>query len=121
MSSVFDNLTERATGMVGRDDFGRPPLSCVLKDDPTGQIRDYTTDRNEQFALTALLTVTYWANRAQRREARKVAEKTLASLLYSDALRALAGIRQAVSDGDRSLAMTRIADLEHTFVHGSPL
>ncbi len=119
MTSVFANLEGRATGMLGYDEFGRPRMSCVLDDSATGEIRDYTPDRNEQFALRAVLTVTYWANKAQRREAREVAEKTLASLLYHDALLELAKIRQAVMDGDRSRAMTCIAAAEAAFVHGS--
>ncbi len=71
MSTVFDNLTERATGMCRRDDFFGQPLRCTLADTATGQVRDYTPDRNEQFALSALVTVTYWANKAQRGDARR--------------------------------------------------
>ena len=118
MSTVFDNLTERATGMCRRDDFFGQPLRVTLSDEATGQIRDYTSDRNEQFALTGVLTVTYWANKAQRSDARRVAEKTLAHLLYSDVLRQVAMARQAVSDGDRVRAMNVLGDLEHLCVHG---
>ncbi len=119
MSTVFDNLTERATGMQGRDDFRGGPVTVSYADDKTGQVRDYTLDRNEQYALTAILTVTYWANRAQRADARKIAEKTLASLLYADLLRDVALVRHAISDGDAARAMTELSNLEHRYIHGA--
>ena len=109
---IFDKLIERATGMRRRNEFLRQPLAVDMREEATGKVRDYTADSNEEFALTAAVTVTYWANKAQRPDARRHAEHVLASFLYRDVLAGLSEVRHAIFDGAANEALAKIAELE---------
>lgn len=102
--SVFDNLEDRLTGMKRLNDFGSPVVALAIEERRTGKIRDYTLDANTEHELSAKLSVRFWANSAQINEARKVAERSLAHLLYADVLAKLQMIEHAISDGDQNAA-----------------
>lgn len=110
--SIFDKLIDRATGMRRRNSFFRQPVEVEIRDEPTGKIRPYVMDSNEEFTITAAVTVSYWANQAQRTDARRNAEHVLASFLYRDVLAGLSEVRHAIFDGDANDALAKIAELE---------
>lgn len=112
LTNFLCNLRERATGMCRPEEFMRKPAVFELDEHKTGEIRPYTPDRNEEYELTLTVGVRYWANKAQRSDARRNAESVLAHTLYKDVLAELSQIRHAVWDGDQSAALTRIAALE---------
>jgi len=71
----------------------------------TGEVRDYTPDRNQEWELRASLTVRFWANTSQVRESTKVARRVLASRIYSDVLAEFPRLRLALFSDDREEAL----------------
>lgn len=112
MTNALSNLRERATHMCRPEEFRRVPAVFDLKDDKTGERRYGSMDRNEEYELSLTVGVRYWANDAQRADARLNAEAVLARTIYEDVLRALSEIRHAVYDGDQRAAIARIGELE---------
>lgn len=100
MSDVFNRLMEKATGMCRGGNMWGQPVSLELRRRETGEIRPDTLDRNVEHELSAYIVVRFWANRAQLSQAREVAERTLANLLYHDVLGKLSEIEHAVMDSD---------------------
>ena len=96
------------------NEFMRKPGIFELKEALTGETRPYTSDRNEEYELLLRVGCTYWANAAQKVDARKNAESLIARLLYEDVLRAISGIRHAIHDGDQSAALGRLNELERS-------
>lgn len=111
--TVLSGLQERATGMCRPEEFMRKPGVFDLQEEKTGARRP-GLDRNEEYELRLIVGCRYWANTAQRIDARKNAEAVLAHTLYSDVLAALSGIRHAIYDGDRSAAISRLGELERS-------
>jgi hypothetical protein len=111
---IFNKLIDRSTGMRRRNDFFRRPVSVEMEDKATGNIRPYVMDSNEEFTLTAAVTVSYWANQAQRNDARRNAEHVLAGFLYRDVLAKLSEVRHAIFDGDANEALAKIGELEES-------
>jgi len=103
--SVFDKLQCVATGMRRPNDFGRHPVVVAVNERTTGNIRPHTLDANEEHELSVKIAVTFWANRAQIRRQRKVAEATLSHFLYADVLAKVQMIEHAIMDGDATAAM----------------
>lgn len=108
--SIWNNLQEHQTYRRNYSDFDKVRVS--LEDDTTGNVRPHILDANIEYVLRAAISVTFWANNAQHSEARKIAERHLASVLYGDALGDLACIRSAISDGDRIAALRACDALE---------
>lgn len=100
MSEVFHRLQLTATGMQRPENMWGDPLSVKLQQRETGEIRPHTLDANAEHELTLTLRVTFWANRAQLPDARKVAERSLATLLYQDVLAKISQIEHAIMDSD---------------------
>lgn len=109
---VLDTIQERCTGMQRPDEFERRPATFESVEGPTGRVRTFTPDRNEEYELQVKIGATFWANKAQLSRAREHAKRVLADLLYRDVLVELSGIRHAVYDGDRAAALQRLAELE---------
>src|SRR5688572_30795343 len=106
--SIFDKIQERLTGLVRLDWFGRQPLSMAFTEQETGETRP-VMDRCTQHQLVLELGVQFWANKAQYHDAKVIAKRSLANLLYRDVLSDLAGIEHAISDGNKLAALKRCA------------
>ena len=102
---ILSHVEEVTTGINRidefRDDGSFFKMGCV----ETGEYLPYTLDRNQEWRLTVTLTVTFWANQAQRHDAHKIAEKVLVSRLYGDVLADLNELRLQISNGDRVASM----------------
>lgn len=110
MDSILKQLTDRATGIRRRDPFasGHDYLDIDCK--TTGRERD---GFQEEWELSANLSVCFWANRAQYQRARGIAEQALVAFLYAEILGDLAQLRLHVSDGDRDACHRVISIIEH--------
>jgi hypothetical protein len=97
--SIFQKLEERATGLRMASSM-RQPVAVQLECEKTGNYRPHTLDANEEYELTCKVRATFWANRAQRDDGRRYAERALAEILYRDVIEALARIEHAISDGE---------------------
>lgn len=109
-NAMLSRLIERGTGM-------RKPEDCfALTEVATGDERPAGIATSYEYELRFAVGVRYWANHAQRGDARKRAEGMLAHQLYKDVISDLYEIRQAVSDGDRLKALRGIAELQSRLV-----
>ena len=108
---LFDRLEERTTGAQRPDDLWGAPLCAKMDSRETGEIRPYTVDRCTEHELTLRIAVKFWANRAQYCNARNVAERALATLLYHDVLGKLSQIEHAVMDSDGHRAFAACGEL----------
>lgn len=108
---VLANLRERATHMCRPEEFMRKPAVFEMTEEPTGERRYGTMDKNEEYELTLTIGVRYWCNQAQRTDARRNAEAVLAHTLYRDVLGDLMAIQHAIYDGDQRAALQRVATL----------
>jgi len=110
--SILDRLQEQATGMERPDALWGQPVAVAIKEDETGQVEPMGFATRRQYVLSATVEARFWANRAERSEARKAAISSLARCLYADVLHELAVIRHAIWDGDPKAALVRLGDLE---------
>jgi hypothetical protein len=110
--TVMQRLRERATGMQRPEEFMRRPGICDVEERKTGEFRPHTLDRNEEYELSLTVGCRYWANKVQREDQRRNAERVLARLLYADVLAELNEIRHAIYDGEKAGALNRICALE---------
>lgn len=69
----------------------------------------------EQYALTATVRCTFWANKAQLDFARNRAEKQLAHYLYKDALDVLHDMELAVEEMDQDNLRAACLDMRDIF------
>jgi hypothetical protein len=97
--NALDRLIETKTETRGFDEFAS--VHCKK----TGEIKDYTSDKNEEYVITLALRVNFWANQAQYNEARQFAEKVLVAKLYHEILGDLSELRLQISNGHRYEAM----------------
>lgn len=97
--SILDHIQQRATGMYGKSDFGASPIT-EMRCEPTGNMRDGGFSTSEEYELSAKIAIRFWANKAQHREARKVAEQALLNRLYGETLALVNEAKKAVFDGD---------------------
>jgi|SRR5688572_3639128 len=113
--TILDKLQERPTYAQRASDFGR---SVVAEMDcqPTGRGRQHTPDANEEFELSAKIAVTFWANNAQRANARRIAERVLLQRLYGDTLALLGEAEKAVFDGDAKAVLCIINTIRSKLV-----
>jgi hypothetical protein len=109
MKRLSEELQVRAGNNFRIDDFDN---NVQIMAGDTGNIRDYTPDRNQEWFLEATVRVTFWANRAQRASAEEVARCALMHGLYSDVLAELAFLGQAVSDGDRERCFASLSRID---------
>ena len=111
--STLDKLIERVGTLQRPDDFGRPDLYATLQDDTTGRIEPAGFATQKERSLSLIVTVNYWANDAQRSDARRAAECALAALVYGDFRMAISRARSAVQNGDRNEAMHWLSYMNH--------
>ena len=105
---ILNRLEATRTGMRGRNEFNQTPF-LKIETGKTGKVKPYTLDANEEWHLTAKLTVTFWANQAQFERASDTAERALVSRLYADVLGEVNELRLQISNGDQ-LACMEICD-----------
>jgi hypothetical protein len=98
--SILDNLRERSLGYHRMDEFNAPDF-CTVRCAPTAAPLRPGLDANEQWALEATLSVTFWANRAQFPQVKEKAEKALVHRLYADILGDLAELQLQISNGNK--------------------
>lgn len=98
--SVFDDLEQKATGQERRDSLWEPPLNVSFSQRETGKIDPMGFATRKEYVLSVTLASRFWANQAQLQQAREVAERSLATLLYHDVLAKLSQIEHAVINGD---------------------
>lgn len=108
---ILDKLQEIATGSQRREELWGPPLKATVSEHETGGVEPMGFATRREYALSATVVATYWANQAQRSEARKVAERALVQTLYGDVLAKLAHIEHAVMDSDGRRAMQHCGEL----------
>ena len=92
-------LTSRKGYMQGYDEFVKPLVYWNVGE--TGEVRDHTPDRNQEWFLEATVRITFWANKAQYHDAARLAETALLHRLYEPVLRELHNMRLAISNGDK--------------------
>lgn len=109
--SILNDLEQLATGQRRANDLWGPPLNVRLLENKTGKIEPMGFATSEEYELSLTLVSRFWANRAQVQEARKVAERSLASLLYQDVLAKLSQVEHAIMDGDGRSAYTACSEL----------
>lgn len=97
--------------MRRRENFWAEPVRATFEQKPTGEMRPHITSYNTEHVLSVTLAVTFWANSAQMSEARQVAERALADLLYRDVLGKLSQIEHAVMDSDGRRAFAACGEL----------
>lgn len=102
--TVFDDLEQKATGQHRPNSMWEPPLSVSFKQHETGKIEPMGFATSKEYALSVTLVSRFWANQAQLAQAREVAERSLATMLYQDVLAKLSQIEHAVMDGDGEAA-----------------
>jgi hypothetical protein len=108
--NIFERLEERATGLRMASSM-RQPVAVATECEKTGNVRPHTLDANEEYELTCKVRATFWANRVQRDDGRRYAERALAAILYRDVIEALASIEHAISDGDARDALRLCGEL----------
>lgn len=101
----LDNaICERTNGMPRLNDFNRSPLlSYSVKE--TGEFIPYTRDANEEWELRVTVGVKFWANRAQKEDALKNAQKVLLQRIHGGLLGEIVEMRKAIFDGDGRAAL----------------
>jgi hypothetical protein len=88
-------------------------VTVTTECEKTGNVRPHTLDANEEYELTCKVRATFWANRAQRDDGRRYAERALAGILYRDVIELLSGIEHAISDGDARDALQLCGELRN--------
>ena len=99
---ILEQLQTKPTGYARYDEFESPTLAMTYE--PTGNVRPYQLDANEEWCLFGNISITFWANKAQFEEATKLAKRALVARLYGDILVELPELRLALSDGDKRRA-----------------
>ena len=92
---------------VRLDDFRAPVVTGE-----TGAVRDFTSDRNQEWFLRATFEMRFWANEAQYADAERIARRTMMCHVYSDVLLDLARLKSAISDGDKAKCFDAIDRIE---------
>jgi hypothetical protein len=85
-------------------------MSAKFDERETGKIQ-HAMGGQVQYELRLALSVTYWANQAQRREARRNAESALKDVLYRDVVSRLAQLRSMLNCSDRESVQLAITEL----------
>lgn len=106
--SMLSNLVEHRTGELKVSDFDRKIVAEIIESE-TGEVRKSDFYPQDEYELRATLAIRFWANPAQKQEARLRAEKMLLQTLHQPILVEIARIRSAVMDGDAD-AVLRAAD-----------
>lgn len=101
------------TGAFGRriDPMSTRPISYEVEE-LTPMTMPMDNFQNE-YSLTAKISISFWANSAQLEHATKNAKLTLMHQLFSDPLNELMHLRQAVFDGNRELAFKHIDRMQN--------
>lgn len=113
--TILDKLQERPTYARRASGFDRPAVT-EMDCRPTGDVRLYTIDVNEEYELSAKIAIKFWANPAQHTHARRVAEKVLLQRLYGDTLALLGEAEKAVCDGDAKAVLCIIDTIRSNLV-----
>jgi hypothetical protein len=110
MMPLSKELVTRKGDRVRFDDFSGPLVQIIQGE--TGRIRDYTSDRNQEWFLEATARVTFWANKAQFYDFKRDAQRQLMRYLYSDVWLELARLRSAVNDGDKEACWAALGRID---------
>jgi hypothetical protein len=113
--STLSKMEERALTMV-RPDPRRSfqPLEVRVTDHKTGDEKPMGFATQRAYALRIEVVSMYWANDAQRGDARRHAEAIITRLLYADVMPHLAMLRQAALQGDSEEAYRLACEIETT-------
>lgn len=111
MEGVLNNLSVNRTGRQGVQSLREPFDVTVQK---TGEFREYTLDRNEEYVLEAKIRVFFWANQAQYHSQRVIAERALVARVYADILADIPELMLAISNGDKHEAMEAATRIKRT-------
>src|ERR1700744_2080282 len=109
--SIFEDLQQKATGQERPNSLWAPPLSISFDRRETGRIEPMGFANSKEYELSVTLASRFWANQAQLQQAREVAERSLATLLYHDVLGRLSQIEHAVINGDGEAAYAACSQL----------
>lgn len=97
--SIFDNLHVDRTHMRYYQGIRPPQINTNME--KTGEIKDCTLDRNEEYILTLTVSQQFWANSVQATDARKYAMEAIANFMYGDVLREVHHALVCIESGDR--------------------
>lgn len=107
--NIFSKIADRAEAMVRPDDFHG--LQFIVNENLTGR-EDIRWPSRGEFRLTLELSVSYWANHAERPVASKIARQKIAHILFADVHASLYELRSAIADGDRRAAFVACDKLQ---------
>lgn len=110
-NNILDKIEERATGMQQRDDWG-PRLAVDTRETETGRIEPRGFATQKEYAVVLKLAVTYWANDAERPDARRAARMALGEFLYADLRQHISMLRNAIWGGNREQAARWLEELQ---------
>ncbi len=110
MNPIFQKIEDRLTGMRRADYWASQPAVLDYAVEETGRIREH--QQQSEHVLQLRLAVTYWANPAQERDARRATEHVLLHALYADILQPLAALRRACTSGTREEALALCGEIE---------
>lgn len=113
--SIWNTLIDRKRN-VERPSRWPQPLKVRMEEAHTGRVASRPYATQFEYELTAIVTVKYWATDAERPSARRVAERQLASLLYSDVIYRLDAIAHAISDGEQHQAEVLCQELRESLL-----
>lgn len=112
LGNLLQNLSEIEDRQRRIDPINRPYMSARLADtEQSFKVRDTGLSTQFCFRLELNLAVEYWANQAQKSDARKNAEAALQDALYRDVVGRLAQIRFMLDSCDRHAAQLAITEL----------
>lgn len=118
--SVLSKLRECALTMVRPDPrLSFQSLDVRVTDHKTGDEKPMGLATQRAYELRLEVVSMYWANDAQRGDARRHAEEIITRLLYADVMPQLAMLRQAAFQGDSEEAYRLACEIENT-LRGSP-
>lgn len=113
--SILDYLQCRAVQNRRMDQFS--VAQCNMESRSAHAVRNNEfVGVQEEYILSATISIRFWANNAQHSDARQHAEKALVHSMYKDVLAHLHSLRKAISDGDRIAAFTIADHIQHELV-----
>lgn len=116
--TIIDQLREERSMQRRVSDFREPAVE-VVNCEKTEEIREHTLDLSEEYRLSATVSVTFWANRAQYSRSRQMAERVLLDRLYGDTLALLNEAEKGVYDGDAKAVFAAIREIRKNLVGGN--
>ncbi len=97
--SIFDQAKTEFTGFCVVDAIR--PMEVVMESGATGNLKEFTTDRNKEWAVKLTFVQKFWANDVQRSHVQRYAIDLMAETLFADVRRELSLLRLAIESGDK--------------------